>query len=99
LTGISPPPTHIGRAQNFVGRGDETAGHIEDALRLSPRDTAVYFWRTMSGSAKVFLAKDEEAVGELRGAIEANRNFAGRAFLRSPSAAIARTRQATTRSS
>jgi TolB-like protein/Tfp pilus assembly protein PilF len=67
---------YIGLAQNFVGRGEETAAHIEDAVRLSPRDTAVYLWRTFNGSAKVFLAKDEEAVGELRRAIEANRNFA-----------------------
>ena len=67
---------YIGLAQNFVGRAEETAGHIEDALRLSPRDTAVYLWRTFNGSVKVFLARDEEAVGELRRAIEANRNFA-----------------------
>jgi TolB-like protein/Tfp pilus assembly protein PilF len=67
---------YIGLAQNFVGRGEETAGHIEDALRLSPRDTAVYLWRVINGSTKVFLAKGEEAVGELRRAIEANRNFA-----------------------
>ena len=71
----------IGLAQNFVGRGEEAAGHIEDALRLSPRDTAVYLWRSFNGSVKVFLAKDEEAVGELRRAIEANRNFSARAFL------------------
>jgi tetratricopeptide (TPR) repeat protein len=32
---------YIGLAQNFVGRGEETASHTEDALRLSPRDTAV----------------------------------------------------------
>ena len=115
---------YIGIGQNFVGRGEETAGHIEDALRLSPRDTAVYLWRTFNGSVKVFLGKDEEAVGELRRAIETNRNFAAGAFLprrrlggawvastkrgsqrkkgfpsipHSPSAAIAATRQATTR--
>ena len=57
---------YIGLAKNFVGRGEETAGHIEDALRLSPRDTAVYLWRSFNGSVKVFLGKDEEAVGELR---------------------------------
>jgi TolB-like protein/class 3 adenylate cyclase/Flp pilus assembly protein TadD len=67
---------YIGWAKNFVGRGEEAAAHIEDALRLSPRDTAVYLWRTFNGSVKIFLAKDEEAVGELRRAIEANRNFA-----------------------
>jgi len=73
---------YIGLAQNFVGRGEETAGHIEDALRLSPHDTAVYLWRTFNGSVKVFLARDEEAVGELRRAIEANRNFAAAHFYR-----------------
>jgi tetratricopeptide (TPR) repeat protein len=67
---------YIGLAQNFVGRGEEGSGHIEYALRLSPRDAAVYLWRTFSGSVKVFLAKNEEAVAELRRAIEANRNFA-----------------------
>ena len=71
---------YIGLAQNFVGRGEEGAGHIEYALRLSPRDLAVYLWRTFNGSLKVFLAKDEEAVRELRRAIEANRNFAAGHF-------------------
>ena len=67
---------YIGLAKNFVGRGEETARHIEDALRLSPRDTAVYFWHHFAGTVKVFLGKDEEAVAQLRQAIEANRNFA-----------------------
>jgi tetratricopeptide (TPR) repeat protein len=67
---------YIGLAQNFLGRGEETAGHIEDALRLSPRDAAVYLWRSFKGSVKLFLAQDEEAVGELRRAIETNRNHA-----------------------
>ena len=71
---------YIGLAQNFVGRGEEAAAHIEYALRLSPRDAAVYLWRTLSGSVKVFLAKHEEAVGELRRAIEANRNFSAAHF-------------------
>jgi TolB-like protein/class 3 adenylate cyclase len=71
---------YIGLAQNFIGRGEETARHTEDALRLSPRDTAVYLWRTFNGSVKVFLGEDEEAVGELRRAIEANRNFAAAHF-------------------
>ena len=67
---------YIGLAKNFIGRGEETAGHIEDALRLSPRDTAVYLWQTFGGSVKVFQGKNEEAVAQLRHAIEANRNSA-----------------------
>jgi len=67
---------YIGLAKNFIGRGEETPGHIEDALRLSPRDTAVYLWQHIGGCVKVFLGKDEEAVAQLRNSIEANRNFA-----------------------
>ena len=59
---------YIGLAKNFVGRGEETAGHIEDALRLSPRDTAVYLWRSINGyRSKSFLArmkKPSENCGE-----------------------------------
>ena len=50
--------------------------HIEDALRLSPRDTAAYLWRGFAGSVKLFLGKNEEAVALLRHSIETNRNFA-----------------------
>jgi tetratricopeptide (TPR) repeat protein len=67
---------YIGLAKNFAGRGEEAAAHIEDALRLSPRDTAVYLWRHFGGAVKVFLGKDEEAVTQLRNSIEANRNYA-----------------------
>jgi TolB-like protein/class 3 adenylate cyclase len=66
---------YIGMAKYFVGRGEETEAHIQDALRLSPRDTSVYRWQTIAGIAKVFLAKDEEAVEQLRHAIEVNRNY------------------------
>jgi TolB-like protein/class 3 adenylate cyclase len=66
---------YIGMAKYFVGRGEETEAHIQDALRLSPRDTSVYRWQAIAGAAKVFLAKDEEAVSPLRHAIEINRNY------------------------
>ena len=71
---------YIGLAKNFLGHGEETATHIENALRLSPRDTAVYLWRTFGGAVKVFLGENEEAVVQLHHAIEANRNFANAHF-------------------
>jgi tetratricopeptide (TPR) repeat protein len=67
---------YVGLAKNFIGRGEEAAAHIEDALRLSPRDTFVYLWQHIAGVQKVFLGKDEEALAQLRNSIEANRNFA-----------------------
>jgi TolB-like protein/Flp pilus assembly protein TadD len=65
----------IGLAKCFVGRGEETEAHVQDALRLSPRDTFVYLWQHIAGAANVFLGKDEEAVPQLRQSIEHNRNF------------------------
>jgi TolB-like protein len=66
---------YIGLAKCFAGRGEETETHIQDALRLSPRDTSLYLWHAFAGNTKVFLGKDEEAVTRLRHAIEMNRNF------------------------
>ena len=47
---------YIGMAKWFVGRGEETQGHIDEAFRLSPRDTLAYFWRALAGIAKSSLA-------------------------------------------
>jgi TolB-like protein/class 3 adenylate cyclase len=66
---------YIGIAKCFLGRAEETEAHVHNALRLSPRDTFAYLWRTYLGVAKVFLGKDEDAVSQLRHAIEIDRNF------------------------
>ena len=65
----------IGLGKIFVGRAEETEAHITEALRLSPRDTLAYLWMTNVGIAKNRVASWEQAVGWLRRAIEANRNF------------------------
>ena len=36
----------IGSAKCFIGRGEETEAHVQEALRLSPRDTFGYLWMT-----------------------------------------------------
>ena len=59
----------------FVGRAEETEAHIAEALRLSPRDTLAYLWMNNVGIAKNQLGSWEQAVGWLRRAIDANRNF------------------------
>jgi TolB-like protein/Flp pilus assembly protein TadD len=67
--------SYMGMAKYFVGRGEETEGHIDEAFRLSPRDTLAYLWRAFAGIAKVFLGQYEEAVASLRQSIEINGNF------------------------
>ena len=49
----------IGTAKLFLGRGAETEPHINEAFRLSPRDTAAHRWMASDGIAKASLVKNE----------------------------------------
>ena len=71
----------IGLAKFLIGRGEETEAHVQEALRLSPRDTFAYPWMAIAGTAKLFLGSDEEAVTRFRRAIEINRNYPVAHFL------------------
>jgi tetratricopeptide (TPR) repeat protein len=64
----------IGLAKYVLARGEETEGHIREALRLSPRDNNAYRWLMFVGLAKLSIGADAEAVAWLRRSIEANRN-------------------------
>jgi tetratricopeptide (TPR) repeat protein len=66
----------IGLGKNAVGRAEETEAHVQEALRLSPRDTLAYRWMFIAGSAKLALGADEEAAPWLRRAVESNRTSA-----------------------
>ncbi|MBR0801614.1 adenylate/guanylate cyclase domain-containing protein [Bradyrhizobium jicamae] len=66
---------HIGFAKHYLGRGGETEDHIEQALRLSPRDTVVYVWSAFVGLAKFWQGADAEALDWLRRSLEVNRNY------------------------
>jgi TolB-like protein/class 3 adenylate cyclase len=66
---------HIGAAMVFIGRGAETEVHINEAFRLSPRDTGAFRWMLYTGVAKHVLGDDVEAVTWLRRSLEANRNY------------------------
>jgi len=65
----------IGLAKYLLGRGAETEPHINEAFRLSPRDTMAHRWMVWVGLAKVQLGADTEAVIWMRRGIDANRNF------------------------
>jgi TolB-like protein/class 3 adenylate cyclase/Flp pilus assembly protein TadD len=64
----------IGFAKFFLGRGEETETHMNEAFRLSPRDTFAARWLGYVGLAKAQLGADEEAVICMRRGLEANRN-------------------------
>jgi tetratricopeptide (TPR) repeat protein len=60
--------------QKFSRPRSETEAHINEALRLSPRDMFAHVWMQIAGTAKLLLGSDEEAVAWLRRAIDTNRN-------------------------
>jgi tetratricopeptide (TPR) repeat protein len=66
---------YTGLAKVFLGRSAETEAHVVEAFRLSPRDIAAYQWMHITGTAKLQLGADAEAVTWLQRSIDANRNF------------------------
>jgi TolB-like protein/Flp pilus assembly protein TadD len=65
----------IGQSKLLIGRAEETESHVQEALRLSPRDPFAYLWLLTVGFSKGLLGRPEEAVSWLRRSIESNRNF------------------------
>jgi TolB-like protein len=73
---------YTGLAKYFLGRGAETEAHINEAFRLSPRDTLAHRWLVYVGVAKAQLCADAEAVIWMRQGLDANRNYSvGHFFL------------------
>jgi TolB-like protein/Tfp pilus assembly protein PilF len=66
----------IGLGKFLLGRGEEVEEHIQEALRLSPRDTRAYLWYMFVGLGKFSMSADREAVDWFRRSIEFNRNHA-----------------------
>jgi len=71
----------IGAAKLFINRAEETEAHIQEALRLSPRDVAVHRWMGYVGNAKILIGADAEAVVWLRRSLKANPNYPYAQFL------------------
>jgi TolB-like protein len=70
----------IGHAKFLLGRGAETEPHVNEAFRLSPRDTQAHRWLVYVGLAKAQLNRDTEAVAWLRRGLDANRNYSAAHF-------------------
>ena len=69
--------TRVHRARQVSqGHGEEVEGHIQEALRLSPRDTRAYLWFMFVGLGKLSINADLEAIDWFRRSLEANRNHA-----------------------
>jgi len=62
-------------AKVFIGRSEETEAHINEALRLSPRDTFTFRWLYFCALAHLQLGAENRAIALLHRSIEANRSF------------------------
>ena len=58
----------IGARKLFLGRAEETEAHVQEALRLSPRDTSAFLWLTFVGAAKIY-PRPQRGGGRLAAAI------------------------------
>ena len=47
----------LGGAKISLGRAEDTEAHVQEALRLSPRDTIAYHWSCMRGRPNCTLAR------------------------------------------
>ncbi|WP_247513957.1 adenylate cyclase [Bradyrhizobium sp. 157] len=66
----------IGLGKYQLGHGEEVEGHIQEALRLSPRDTRTYLWFMFVGMGKLTSNAEHEAIDWFRRSLQANRNHA-----------------------
>ena len=64
----------IGLAKFVIGRFEETETHVQEAIRLSPRDKYLSAWLVIAGIAKFYLGSDDKAVACFRRSIETSRN-------------------------
>ena len=85
----------IGIAKYVVGRFEETETHVQEAIRLSPRDKYLSAWLVIDGIAKLYQGSDDEAVTYFRRSIETSRNHpAAQYFLAGALALLGRVEEA-----
>jgi TolB-like protein len=66
---------YLGLTKFFLGRADETRAHVEEAIRLSPRDPLLFRWYFFIGLADVYLGRVVRALGSLRKSVAINPNW------------------------
>jgi TolB-like protein/tetratricopeptide (TPR) repeat protein len=72
---LAPAHGYLGLMKFFLGRSEETRAHIEEAMRLSPRDPLLFHWHYLIGIADVYLGRVVRGLENLRKSIELNPNW------------------------
>lgn len=66
---------YLGLMKFFLGRAEETRGHVEKAMRLNPRDPLLFHWHYLIGIADLYLGRVVRALENLRKSVEINPNW------------------------
>jgi TolB-like protein len=80
---------YVGLMKFFLGRAHETRGHVEEAMRLSPRDPLLFRWLFFIGVADVYLGRVVRGLEGLRKSVEINPNWALSQFVLAGALALA----------
>jgi TolB-like protein len=80
---------YVGLMKFFLGRSHETRAHVEEAIRLSPRDPLLLHWHYVIGVADLFLMRVVHALESLRKSVDINPNWALSQFVLAAALALA----------
>ena len=72
---------YVGVMKLLLGRGHETRAHVEQAMRLSPRDPFLFQWHFFIGLADVYLGRVVRGIESLRKTVEINPNWGHSHFI------------------
>jgi tetratricopeptide (TPR) repeat protein len=80
---------YLGLMKFLLGRARETRAHIEEAMRLSPRDPFLFQWHFFIGLADVYRGRVVRGLESLRKTIEINPNWGHSHFVLAGALALA----------
>ncbi len=80
---------YLGLMKFFLGRAGDTRGHVEEAIRLSPRDPLLFHWHFFVGVADVYLGRVVRGLESLRISVEINPNWGLSQFVLAGALALA----------
>ena len=80
---------YLGLMKFFLGRARETRAHVEQAIRLSPRDPLLFRWHFFIGLADIYLGRMVRGIESMRKSVEANPNWGLSQFVLAGALALA----------
>jgi TolB-like protein len=80
---------YVGLMKFFLGRAGETHAHVEEAIRLSPRDPLLFRWHFFVGLADIYLGRVVRGIESMRKSVEINPNWGLSQFVLAGALALA----------